>query len=165
MTKKELDFIGSMNMCDEISNEAYEKIVCHAEETIVSDDCVSIQAVKEGMIKYGFHAPDMTITEYIEDELLPVTPTQKWIPVERREPTQEEKEEYLSAYGEELGYMVESRMPDDGEEVLVSAGSSVLIDVFSYEYFDFENISVDEIEAWMPLPKPYKEKRGNENGI
>lgn len=24
-----LDFIGAMNMCDEISNEAYKKIVCH----------------------------------------------------------------------------------------------------------------------------------------
>lgn len=39
-----------------------------------SDDCVSRQAVKEGMIKYGFHAPDMTVTEFIEDELPPVTP-------------------------------------------------------------------------------------------
>ena len=32
MTREELDFIGSMNMCDEISNEAYKKIVCHCEE-------------------------------------------------------------------------------------------------------------------------------------
>lgn len=31
MTREELDFIGSMNMCDEISNEAYKKIVCHCE--------------------------------------------------------------------------------------------------------------------------------------
>lgn len=37
-------------------------------------DCVSRQKVKEGMIKYGFHAPDMTVTEFIEDELPPVTP-------------------------------------------------------------------------------------------
>ena len=29
MTIEELDFIGSMNMCDEISNKAYEKIICH----------------------------------------------------------------------------------------------------------------------------------------
>lgn len=33
MTGEELDFIGSMNMCDEISNEAYEKIVNHMNET------------------------------------------------------------------------------------------------------------------------------------
>ena len=32
MTKKELDLIGSMNLCDEISNEAYKKIVCHCRE-------------------------------------------------------------------------------------------------------------------------------------
>lgn len=32
MTREDLDFIGSMNMCDEISNEAYKKIVCHFEE-------------------------------------------------------------------------------------------------------------------------------------
>lgn len=32
MTREELDFIGSMNMCDEISNEAYKKIVCHCRE-------------------------------------------------------------------------------------------------------------------------------------
>ena len=37
-------------------------------------DAVSRQAVKEQMIKYGFYAPDMTVTEFVE-ELPPVTPT------------------------------------------------------------------------------------------
>ena len=32
-------------------------------------DCTSKQAVKEQMIKYGFHAPDMTVTEFVEDVL------------------------------------------------------------------------------------------------
>ena len=32
MTSEEADFIGGMNMCDEISNEAYKKIMCHCEE-------------------------------------------------------------------------------------------------------------------------------------
>lgn len=43
MTKQELDFIGSMNMCDEISNEAYEKIVNHMEETEITcevEECI-----------------------------------------------------------------------------------------------------------------------------
>jgi hypothetical protein len=31
MTKEEIDFIGAMNMCDEISDEAYKKIMCHCE--------------------------------------------------------------------------------------------------------------------------------------
>lgn len=29
ITKTEFDFLGGMNMCDELSNEAYEKIVNH----------------------------------------------------------------------------------------------------------------------------------------
>lgn len=43
-------------------------------EKSFNKDCVSRQKCKEGMIKYGFHAPDMTVTEFIEDELPPVTP-------------------------------------------------------------------------------------------
>lgn len=44
------------------------------------DDVVSRQTVKEQMIKCGFHAPDMTVTEFVED-LPPITPTRpkgKW---------------------------------------------------------------------------------------
>ena len=36
-------------------------------------DAVSRQVVKEQMLKYGFHAPDMTVTEFVED-LPPVLP-------------------------------------------------------------------------------------------
>lgn len=46
------------------------------------EDCISRQAVKEQMIKYGFKAPDMTVTEFVEDCLPPVTPKSKtghWI--------------------------------------------------------------------------------------
>ena len=32
-------------------------------------DLISRKAVKEQMIKYGFHAPDMTVTEFVEDIL------------------------------------------------------------------------------------------------
>lgn len=42
-------------------------------EQIQCDDCISRQVVKEQMIKYGFHAPDMTVTEFVED-LPPVNP-------------------------------------------------------------------------------------------
>lgn len=30
-------------------------------------DAINRQAVKEQMLKYGFHAPDMTVTEFVED--------------------------------------------------------------------------------------------------
>ena len=46
------------------------------------DDYVKREDVKSGMIKYGFLAPDMTVTEFVEDELPSVTPQPKrgkWI--------------------------------------------------------------------------------------
>ena len=53
-------------------------------EVLSADHCegvISRQVVKEQMINYGFHAPDMTVTEFVED-ILPVTPNQRpghWI--------------------------------------------------------------------------------------
>lgn len=45
------------------------------------EDTISRQEVIELMLKYGFHAPDMTVTEFVEDILLPVQPKKgEWIP-------------------------------------------------------------------------------------
>ena len=52
--------------------EALE-VVLKAAEAQPCEDAVSREAVREGMTKYGFRAPDMTVTEFVEDELPPVT--------------------------------------------------------------------------------------------
>ena len=57
--------------------DGYEKAL----EQEPCPNAISRQAVKEQMIKYGFHAPDMTVTEFVED-LPPVNPQPKtghWI--------------------------------------------------------------------------------------
>lgn len=56
MTKQEADFIGSMNMCDEISNEAYNKIMCNCEveESQPCEDCISREEAIDKTINY-FH--------------------------------------------------------------------------------------------------------------
>ena len=41
------------------------------------EDAVSRRVVKELMVKYGFRAPDMTVTEFVEDELPSVQPMRK----------------------------------------------------------------------------------------
>jgi len=48
------------------------------------DDLTSKKAVCDGLMKYGFLAPDMTVHEFVEDELLsvpavPLEPLAKWI--------------------------------------------------------------------------------------
>ena len=52
MTREEADFIGGMNMCDEISNEAYRKIMCYCEEQEPCEYCISREAVLIELDKY-----------------------------------------------------------------------------------------------------------------
>lgn len=87
-------------------------------------------------------------------------PREKWIPITYRKPTQEEKDDYYAQRGEELCYVVENEMPLGGQEVLVSCSGIVSIDTFDEDYYDFEDMSIEYVDAWMPMPKSYKvEKR------
>ena len=47
-------------------------------------------------------------------------------------------------------------MPLDGQEVLVSCSGIVSIDTFDEDYYDFEDMSIEDVDAWMPMPKSYK---------
>ena len=55
------------------NNEYTDEIIKALEQPC--KDAVSRKAVKEGMIKYGFSAPDMTVTEFVENELPPIEGT------------------------------------------------------------------------------------------
>ena len=82
-----------------------------------------------------------------------------WIPVKYRDMTQEEIERY-SEYTEATK-MFDCKMPDDGQDILVSTRSGIVTtdvcdidDMYGYgleDYGDWE-----DIVAWMPLPEPYK---------
>lgn len=98
------------------------------------EDCISRKAIKGQMIKYGFKAPDMTVTEFVEDCLPSVTPKVSWIPVSERLP--EEEGNYLVCYNN--GYISVSEWhPNPYEKVCFDIFPSLII-------------------AWMPLPKSYK---------
>jgi hypothetical protein len=56
-------------VCEQNMGFELYKMIANGTPLAESDDCVSRQAVKEQMIKYGFHAPDMTVTEFVEDIL------------------------------------------------------------------------------------------------
>ena len=61
-------FISGMRTGKTLLSEVW-KAIKNATPLTESDDAVSRQAVKEQMIKYGFHASDMTVTEFVEDIL------------------------------------------------------------------------------------------------
>ena len=116
--------------------------------------CAEQEPITE-RIKYGTdgnpYVLSMTNGKELEQE-------PRWIPIVTRKPTEEEKKDYFEQNGEELCYMIDSPMPDNGQEVLVSGGGHVSEDVFDEDFWNFENWDIENVEAWMPLPKPYEPK-------
>lgn len=72
MTLYRQELVGSVSDLDK-DIEAYDMAIDALKQELYTDT-VSRQIVKEQMIRYGFHAPDMTVTEFVED-LPPVAPT------------------------------------------------------------------------------------------
>lgn len=96
-------------------------------------------------------------------------PTGEWIPIKYRPLTTEERidftEHYGSGYCDEIdGKIFDCPMPEDGQEILVSGSWGVSTDVADndIDYSEFiiygleGNGDWDGIDAWMPLPEPYK---------
>ena len=92
------------------------------------------------------------------DKLISQEPKTEWTPLKTRPMTDEERTYYRdwAEYGAE---MFDCPLPDDGQEVLISCGGYVCTDVFVRDDTDgcyFEGVDIDDVEAWMPLPKSYK---------
>ncbi len=78
----------------------------------------------------------------------------EWVKIKERRLTDEERE----SYGEEYDYIMNCKVPSNGEEVLVTTSDGyVMMDIYSDGYFE-NNPNPGDLLAWMPLPKPYKPK-------
>ena len=84
-----------------------------------------------------------------------------WIPIKVRKPTKEDIEAYSRDF-DEIEWVYDCRLPDDGEEVLITTGyGNIVITTFYRDdeygcYFDsYED--ADDVKAWAHLPEPYKE--------
>jgi hypothetical protein len=82
----------------------------------------------------------------------------EWIPITTRPMTEEEKTCYQNEYG---GKILNCPLPDNGQEVLISFNGNVYIDTFWNDDCNyFEDFDINEVDAWQPLPEPYKAERG-----
>lgn len=86
----------------------------------------------------------------------------KWIPITSRPMTEEEKEHYKThpEYQDDCR-IFNCKLPDDGQEVLISVYGGVEVDTFVQDANDgcyFEGRDIDDVDAWMPLPLPYKQE-------
>lgn len=90
---------------------------------------------------------DMWLSQVVEDEALKKQETSEWIPI-----MENDEGEFCN-------------LPDEGEYVLVSDGNHVYIDkLWWWDIFEdssegrsWEDNPIEVGQAWMPLPKPYKE--------
>lgn len=86
----------------------------------------------------------------------------RWVPITYREMTEEEREYFEAEFDE--AKIIDCTLPEIDEEVLISHRGSVYTDIFHNDrgIVYFEDVDIEDVDAWMPLPKPY-EKEGENN--
>lgn len=89
---------------------------------------------------------------------------QSWIPVRYHEITEEERKK--EGFPDDRRYLIDSVLPEDGQEILVSIrtippGTAVDFATCAYEdegaYLEEGYDWIEDVTAWMPIPEPYKE--------
>ena len=87
----------------------------------------------------------------------------KWIPLTTRPMTEEEMEYYREWSDVEGAMIFDCPLPEDGQEVLVSYDGYVCVDTFcKADGCYFEGVEIYDVDAWMPLPKPYEPQERSE---
>lgn len=113
---------------------------------------------KKSQYKHGLPGSALDIVNSLLDDLEQDEKENGWIPVKYHQISEKERaEESIST---DIQYMLDCKMPDDGQEILVTNGETTwqntsFIDCDGY-YLD-SNYDWIEITAWRPLPEPYKE--------
>ena len=133
------------------------------------EDCVSRQSVSEFLRNHAkdfedakFRMAFMTASSLVEnaDNISPVTPIQRWIPVSERLP--EEDEEYL-LFGkvdeDEDNYIFIGEYDSCGEQfgIWQEQFDRTTLGCLGSEFYEYASVI-----AWMPLPEPYKAEMESE---
>lgn len=86
----------------------------------------------------------------------------EWIPLKTRPMDEDEREEWSERRGYKLeddeAVIYDSLLPDEGEDVIICLRNGrIRVDTFCEDdcgcYFDVYDI--EDVVAWMPLPKPW----------
>jgi hypothetical protein len=96
--------------------------------------------------------------EKLQDDLEQDEKENGWIPVKYHQISEKERAE--ESISNDIQYMLDCKMPDDGQEILVTNGETTWQDtcfINSNGYYLDGGYDWIDIMAWMPLPKPYKE--------
>ena len=120
-----------------------------------SDDLISRQAVKAKAHLFFGHS---VVFESQIDVLPSADRPTGWIPIKWHEITEEERER--EGYPKDWVVYIDCNMPCDGDEILVQTKNGYIRWDVCYEDGEFSLDSgwdwIEDIVAWMPLPKPYR---------
>ena len=113
---------------------------------------------KKSQYKHELPGSALNIVNTLLNDLEQDEKENGWIPVKYHQISEKERaEESIST---DIQYMLDCKMPDDGQEILVTNGETTWQDT---SFIDCDGYYLDsgydwiEITAWQPLPKPYKE--------
>lgn len=100
----------------------------------------------------------LEMIEQLQDDLEQDEKENGWIPVKYHKISEKEREE--ESISKDIQCMLDCKMPDDGQEILVTNGETTWKDtcfIDSNEYYLDGGYDWIDITAWQPLPNPMKE--------
>lgn len=117
-----------------------------------------VEIEKKSQYKHGLPGSALDIVNTLLDDLEQDEKENGWIPVKYHQISEKERaEEFLS---KDIQYMLDCKMPDDGQEILVTNGETTWQDTSFIDcdgYYLDSNYDWIDITAWQPLPELYKE--------
>ena len=102
----------------------------------------------------------LEMIEQLQEDLEQDEKENGWIPVKYHQMSEKEREE--ECISKDIQYMLDCKMPDDGQEILVTNGEMTWQDICCIDsdgYYLDSNYDWIKITGWRPLPEPYKENQ------
>jgi hypothetical protein len=100
----------------------------------------------------------LDVIEQLQDDPEQDEKENGWIPVKYHQISEKERAE--ESISKNIQYMLDCKMPDDGQEIFVTNGETTWQDTSFIDcdgYYLDSNYDWIDVTAWQPLPEPYKE--------
>ena len=113
---------------------------------------------KKSQYKHGLPGSALDIVNTLLSDLEQDEKENGWIPVKYHQISEKEREE--ESILKNIQYMLDCKMPDDGQEIFVTNGETTWQDTSFIDcdgYYLDSNYDWIDVTAWRPLPEPYKE--------
>ena len=112
---------------------------------------------KKSQYKHGLPESALDIVSTLLSDLEQDEKENGWIPVKYHQISEKERAE--ESISNDIQYMLDCKMPDDEQEILVTNGETTWQDTSFIDcdgYYLDSNYDWIDITAWRPLPDPYK---------